>query len=173
MKTTIMKLQETNPARACAKKQRSVTLSASTNGFLGVALIYCASLLALSGQTNYQPIKSFRIPELSGSQRRSPLIKASDGKVYGTTFSGGTAGAGTLFTVNSFGADITREASESSQQLGLGSRVPMVACIVNFLRICELRFGTSFFVTGYFHGITKIFVPSAQVFLCMRYETKV
>jgi uncharacterized repeat protein (TIGR03803 family) len=97
MKTTAMKSQETNPGRACR----------TSNGFLSVALIYCASLGALCAQTNYQRLKSFGVPEFSGSSPRSSLVKGSDGRFYGTAFAGGTNDAGTIFRLNSDGSGYT------------------------------------------------------------------
>ena len=68
------------------------------------AMLYCGSVVMARGQTNYQRLKSFGFPELSGSDPRSPLVKGSDGKFYGTTFAGTTEDAGTVFTLNSDGS---------------------------------------------------------------------
>ncbi len=49
-------------------------------------------------QTNYQRIKSFG-PQSAGANPYSRLIEGSDGLLYGTTHSGGTAFQGTVFSL--------------------------------------------------------------------------
>ena len=61
-------------------------------------------LSVAQAQTNYQRLKSFGIPELSGAYPQSPPIVGRDGKLYGTTEWGGNNNAGTVFKVNPDGS---------------------------------------------------------------------
>jgi len=70
-----------------------------------LAAVFCCWLVAVAqAQTNYQRLKSFGIPELSGPRpSSSPLIQGSDGKLYGTTLQD----TGTVFTLNKDGIGYT------------------------------------------------------------------
>ncbi len=69
-----------------------------------IAVFWCGLLVASHAQTNYQRLKSFGSPELSGIDPVSPLVKGGDGTFYGTTFAGGTKEAGTAFKLNPDGS---------------------------------------------------------------------
>src|SRR5438105_3344515 len=51
------------------------------------------------GQTNYQRIHSFGNPMSAGAGPRGQLLEASDGLLYGTTYSGGSNNLGVIFKV--------------------------------------------------------------------------
>jgi uncharacterized repeat protein (TIGR03803 family) len=55
-----------------------------------VAVLACGLVLRAGAQTNYQRLKSFGFPELSGENPISPVVLGSDGLLYGATRFGGT-----------------------------------------------------------------------------------
>ncbi|MCI0540205.1 MAG: hypothetical protein L0Z50_33790 [Verrucomicrobiales bacterium] len=72
------------------------------------AVLACALAVLLapaaSGQFQYQRLKSFGFPELSGTSPRAPLVQGTDGNLYGTTVVGGVKGRGTVFRLNKGGS---------------------------------------------------------------------
>jgi uncharacterized repeat protein (TIGR03803 family) len=65
-------------------------------------VLLLASLVAVSGQTLYQRLRSFDGP--SGSQPASGMVEGSDGLLYGATFSGGSNNnRGTVFQMRKDG----------------------------------------------------------------------
>src|SRR6266446_7057855 len=66
-----------------------------------LAQVLCCGVLATAeAQTNYQRLRSFGFPDLSGVKPNSPLMEGGDGKLYGTTEYGGSNDAGTVFKLN-------------------------------------------------------------------------
>src|SRR5882672_5990897 len=56
---------------------------------------------------HFQPLRSFGFPSQLGSQPEAPLIKASDGLLYGTTYGAANNFAGTVFKMNLDGSGYT------------------------------------------------------------------
>jgi uncharacterized repeat protein (TIGR03803 family) len=56
------------------------------------------------GQTSYQVLAAFDRPYSHGTYPYGGLIQGTDGSFYGTTSSGGTASAGTIFKIDAAGA---------------------------------------------------------------------
>ena len=54
-----------------------------------------------------QTLRSFGDPAQIGSQPQAPLIRASDGLLYGTTYGAGNTFAGTVFKMNLEGGGYT------------------------------------------------------------------
>src|SRR2546427_4311401 len=85
------------PQIATAAKSSAVSaLALATLLLLGVGA-------AAHAQTNYQRIKSFGFPELSGGGPSSALIEGNDGNLYGTG-GGGVRSLGTVFKLNRDGS---------------------------------------------------------------------
>src|SRR5262249_15758417 len=60
------------------------------------------------GQVSYQRLKSFGFAErLSGVCSEGALIEATDGALYGTTYTGGSAGRGSVFRLTKDGTGQT------------------------------------------------------------------
>ncbi len=73
---------------------------------LGV-LVCCTMILAaysLQAQTNFQRLFSFGPDASRGSSPRGPLLQASDGRLYGTTYQGGSNNLGTVFVLERDGS---------------------------------------------------------------------
>jgi uncharacterized repeat protein (TIGR03803 family) len=76
--------------------------------FLGPTIIVLfLSLWECTAQTNYRRIASFEAAQTSGANPFGNLIEARDGKLYGTTYYGGTNDAGTVFRLNKDGSGLT------------------------------------------------------------------
>jgi uncharacterized repeat protein (TIGR03803 family) len=70
------------------------------------ALLLFSLAESLFAQTNYQIIRSLGFPRLStGGNPESWLVEGIDGRLYGTTFAGGSSGMGTVFSVGKDGSD--------------------------------------------------------------------
>ncbi|MFO1513744.1 MAG: choice-of-anchor tandem repeat GloVer-containing protein [Verrucomicrobiota bacterium] len=59
-----------------------------------------------AGAAALTTLRPFGFPDAGTALPQSELMEASDGKLYGTTASGGTAGKGALFRVNKDGSDL-------------------------------------------------------------------
>jgi uncharacterized repeat protein (TIGR03803 family) len=70
---------------------------------LNVCFICTLSVTIVRADAELQIVKSFGFPDLTGENPEAPLIRGSDGGLYGTTYSGGTNGAGTIFRLNGDG----------------------------------------------------------------------
>jgi len=57
--------------------------------------------------SGFQVVYNLAAPAMTGWDQRSWLLRASDGRFYGTCFSGGTDGHGTVFRINQDGSDFT------------------------------------------------------------------
>jgi len=55
----------------------------------------------------FQVVYNLAAPALTGWDQRAWLLRASDGRFYGTCFEGGTDGFGTVFGINQDGSDFT------------------------------------------------------------------
>lgn len=71
--------------------------------FLSLTLVCQDSRAA----AHFQPLRSFGFPSQLGSQPHAPLIKASDGLLYGTTYGAANNFAGTVFKMNLDGSGYT------------------------------------------------------------------
>jgi len=69
-------------------------------------LFFLGVFPAAHAQTNYQRIKSFGFPELSGGGTFAALIEGNDGKLYGTG-GGGARSSGTVFQLSRDGSGYT------------------------------------------------------------------
>ncbi len=67
----------------------------------------CGSQALVTAQTNYQRILSFGPLPTAGSSPRGQLLEASDGWLYGTTYSGGASNLGTVFRIAKDGSGFT------------------------------------------------------------------
>jgi uncharacterized repeat protein (TIGR03803 family) len=66
----------------------------------------CIYVLDADG-TNFSVLKSFKSGSSEGIYPQGNLIQASDGKLYGMTYNGGTNNYGTVFRINPDGTDFT------------------------------------------------------------------
>ncbi len=73
---------------------------------LGIFLAGFAALPGL-GQVDFQRLKSFGDPNLTGQNPIAGLIEGSDGALYGTTPDGGSGGEGTVYKLNRDGSGCT------------------------------------------------------------------
>ncbi len=86
--------------------QTQIATSAKSSAVSALALatlLFPGVFAAAHAQTNYQRIKSFGFPELSGGGTSSALIEGNDGKLYGTG-GGGARSLGTVFKLNTDGS---------------------------------------------------------------------
>lgn len=67
--------------------------------------ILCFTLPA-GAAASLNALRPFGFPETGAALPQAELIEASNGKLYGTTTAGGTAGKGALFRVNKDGSDL-------------------------------------------------------------------
>ena len=75
---------------------------------------------AVQGQFAYEALKSFAIPDLLGANPTA-VIECSDGRLYGTSASGGAFGGGTVFRLNKDGSGYTVLFSfNQSDNIGMG-----------------------------------------------------
>ena len=89
-------------------KTQSITAGA-WRGVLSAHLIVafgCGLPAAVHAQTNCQPLISFGSWNVPSSSPNS-LIEGSDGRLFGTTYSGGDSGRGTVFKLNKDGSGFT------------------------------------------------------------------
>jgi len=87
------------------------------------AAIFCLLLATSQAQTNFQRILSFGPTTQSSSSPRGQLIEGSDGWVYGTTYSGGTNGSGTVFKISKTGVGFTQMHSFTDRDFPYGGLV--------------------------------------------------
>src|SRR5438093_3697337 len=67
---------------------------------LAVLVGIAGSALDTHGQTSYEVVAAFDRPFANGANPSGPLIRASDGGLYGTTINGGAAWRGTIFKID-------------------------------------------------------------------------
>jgi len=81
-----------------------------------------ASARAQAGGTNFTLLGSF--PSNGGANPKAELTQTSDGTLYGTTYSGGTYNAGTVFSLGPIPASVAANSQTPSALFSFGGTVP-------------------------------------------------
>jgi uncharacterized repeat protein (TIGR03803 family) len=84
-----------------AKSMSAINMK--SGGLLGA--LVCLLPLGAPAEPSLSALRSFGFPQYSAANPYAEVIEASDGRLYGTTSAGGSAGQGTIFRINTDGTD--------------------------------------------------------------------